>query len=338
MKRSQFLVFWIALGSGVPTLAAAADVADPTGPKSFNVLRGTACPPEYAYRRIDGQPPRFVCEARPAETERKPGWPVALPLDRFGKDDRETSPLGTPLTAQEEQRLLAAAATFDLPAYVYSGCHDRAHAAYMLLPLDLRDKVMKVWVVAPKAYTIGVGGSISLASAPEGLPNVRWGYHVALAYTGPKGIRLLDPSLAPKTSLSLDAWFQKLRYPSLTFWTLTEGAAYLFFPENNNLFFRTDSGDYVPKDTSYMRNSVVWTGNYHKYEGKSVEDRFIPEALARDEIGVRGLKGEGCNTVKALAVEPVQLLRFLREGGSTACQDEVTLFNSRMEHWANRLK
>lgn len=116
----------------------------------------------------------------------------------------------------------------DFPEYLFSGCHDRAHAVYLLLPQAFRTKAVKLWVLAPSKITGAIRGDITLRDV-LGNGRVRWGYHVALGFRYGNDYLVYDPALA--TGLLLDrsasgndkltsasrggAWLQRMDVPSL---------------------------------------------------------------------------------------------------------------------------
>ena len=166
-----------------------------------------------------------------------------LSLDDFGaaKTDESQNPIRQALSKAEQEQLEVTLGELNFPNYLLSGCHDRAHAAYMLLSEEIKDKAMKVWVVAPSAYTRGVKGTIGL----QGNPGIKWRYHVALAFQTSKGIVVYDAGLAPNKLISEQDWFALAEYPALSFRTYTAGEAYLFYDEETpiNMDFWNCFGD-----------------------------------------------------------------------------------------------
>src|ERR1041384_7247796 len=76
-----------------------------------------------------------------------PGWgeapdarPFFLAISHFGANGAAIDPGDTRLSPAEEAQFAAVAHAMAFPRYLYSGCDDRAHAAYLLLPAALRDK------------------------------------------------------------------------------------------------------------------------------------------------------------------------------------------------------
>ena len=120
-------------------------------------------------------------------------------VDNFGRTDPGRSPTSDTLTVADEAGLLAAyTALPSTPRYLYSGCHDRAHAIYLLLPKIFQPRLMKIWVMTPSVYTEAISGHITSTRTNPGDKDIFWGYHVALVFHSADGsLKVLDPALEP---------------------------------------------------------------------------------------------------------------------------------------------
>ncbi|WPB82650.1 protein-glutamine glutaminase family protein [Archangium violaceum] len=254
-------------------------------------------------------------------------FPVYLPIEDFGKFGRENASSAPALTqAETTQFERAVAASEQFPAYLYSGCHDRAHAAYLMLPAALRPQVKKIWVVGPSRYTAAISGTIGLRAPDAASQAVKWGYHVALAVETPSGMRLFDPALRPGATITRDEWFALMKLPRLSIWTVTKGDLYLF--------------NYATLNMDAKNGNQVWNGNANYYELYAPKDRIIPDNLARDAVGVDALKGETCSAIRAQMTDPEALLKLLRGGAASApanCASSIKKFEAEKERWTARL-
>ena len=253
--------------------------------------------------------------------------PVGIPLYQPAKDFGAAGPWNAPkeaaMSVQEEKAFAAAVAGMEsFPAYLFSGCHDRAHAAYMLLPAELRAKTMKIWAIAPGRYTAVLPGLIGLnGSGPA--ESVAWGYHVALAYRNAQGqVRVVDPVLKPGEMLSEQQWFGLMKLPRMSLWTLTGGDLYLYEASN------------LAPTTGYA--SFVWNGN-----------RIFPTAsaiaanIARDAVGVDATAGTACAEINATKTDPGALFNFLSQGEASApaaCRPSIVKFQKDLTRWETKLK
>lgn len=256
----------------------------------------------------------------------EPTWPVNLPVEDFGATGGLNAQAAMEMSAEEVtafERAVAGMPRF--PAYFYSGCHDRAHAAYLLIPVNLRSKVRKIWVVGPARFTAAIAGTIGLRRADAAASAVSWGYHVALAIDTGNGMRVYDPALHPEGTISRQQWFDMMTIPRFAFWTVTSGSVYLF--------------NYANLSAPALNGSEVWNGNANFYQFLSESDRIMPDNLARDAVGVQASAGNTCPELIALATNPQGLLTFLRSGSAApaACQTSVTLFNGERERWRRLL-
>lgn len=255
--------------------------------------------------------------------------PIQVPINLFGNNGPNIVPPSDSLTPAEEQRFLAYARQPTLfPRYIYSGCHNRAHAAYLLLPAELKPKVMKIWLVSPGVYSAGFVGLIGLKGQEPGYQEVAWGYHVALAYRDPNGtVRVLDVALKPGQPLSETEWFGLLKIPLLTYWTLTHAEVYQFTSVPTNL----DTGN-------RPLNPAVWTGNYFRdFGGKGLgRNRFVEE-LARDVIGEEALAGRVCPSLALLVKKPDDLQNRLRDPVIPGCEATFQRYESEKARWMKAL-
>lgn len=248
----------------------------------------------------------------------------------FGKNGAGIKPDAGVLSAGEEAQLQEAVRLIGAyPAYIYSGCHDRAHATWLQLPAALQAKVMKIWVVTPARYAPAIAGSIRLNRDDPASKAVNWGHHVALAYRTAGGLKVMDSALNPGAVLSDAEWRRQLsvRPAALSFWTLTRGEPYYFF---------------LSAKDAFAANEQVWTGNTFTYSGTSKNEHWIPTALARDAVGVDAVAGRACPLLNALATDPDRLQAALVAGpGAMAdpgpCQPAFVKFQSEKARWITRL-
>lgn len=261
----------------------------------------------------------------PAVAAQEPS-PVTVPLFQPAKDFGAAGPWNAPkeavMTAQEEAAFKAAVEGMErFPGYLFSGCHDRAHAAYMLLPAALRAKTMKIWAIAPGRYTAVLPGLLGLRGGGAA-QEVSWGYHVALAYRDAGGrVRVVDPVLKPAEVLTERQWFDLMVLPRLSLWTLTAGDLYLYEASN------------LSPTTGYA--SFVWNGNREF----PTTDR-IARNIARDAVGVDATAGTACAEVNAKKADPGALSNFLAQGEASvppACRPSVAKFASEARRWAAAL-
>lgn len=263
--------------------------------------------------------------------------PVQVPYGQFGNPDRNSAgqPNNLQMTADEEAQFLAALRAIDFPAYFYSGCNDRAHAAYLMLPASLRPKVMKIWLATPTAYSPILRGAIGLAQPAADAPPVAWNYHIALAVRGPNGLRIYDAGLFPGRLLDRETWLAAMNIPPLTIEVLTHGRVYMLSQQNAD---------------TYSLNSKVWNGTFYTYNGSYDTEQWIERALARDEIGDLAMRGDTCDYLRQLVARPDDMQTFLRgfEPGSDppvaanadnvrACRESIDRYNAAQRRWAERI-
>lgn len=220
------------------------------------------------------------------------------------------------------------------PRYLYSGCDDRAHATWMLLPKNVQSQVMKIWVVTPAKYTETIPGFIHSTRSNDPLYRaVNWGFHVALAYyalgAASAGndrnaqLRVLDEALRPGEIITADDWFHEMETSPLTFWTLTTGDVYQFNP--------------VPEGPHEGAiNPPEWNGLHYGYENTALKNNWIPAALARDAVGLQAMSQTACLALNKMATNSGDLLTALQGTGSPLpvdCQPQVALFHSEQARW-----
>lgn len=264
------------------------------------------------------QPPQLVVRR---------AWPPLLPTSSFGNGvHSDVAP--DVLTTDELQALRGEIADIHFANYRLSGCHDRAHAAYMLLSRGFQEKAVKVWVVAPSLYTRAVQGRITYPADAS----VNWGYHVALGFMTAEGLMLFDPTLSPGRLLTESEWLGSFEYPSLSFRMISDPAIYLFFDEPQMVvdFMRENRIDYG--------NMGIWTGNSFGYTGVSRDNHWIPNALARDAVGALVEDGMVCDALRAYQGRPDDLLSVLQNGSlPSSCSNEIGVFNQTRAAWIQRL-
>lgn len=264
------------------------------------------------------QPPQLI--------ERR-AWPALLPISSFGNGvHSDVAPVA--LTKEELQTLQREVADIRFANYRLSGCHDRAHAAYMLLSKGLQAKAFKMWVVAPSLYTRALQGRITYPADAS----VNWGYHVALGFMTAEGIMLFDPTLSPGRLLTETEWLGSFEYPSLSFRMISDPSIYLFFDEPKMVvdFMRENRIDYG--------NMGIWTGNSFGYTGVSRANHWIPNALARDAVGALVEDGTVCEALRAYRGKPNDLLTALQNRELPAsCSSEIGIFNQTKAAWIERL-
>lgn len=289
---------------------------------------GAFIAPVAAAQQVQPAPAPALADRDPEALPR----PFFHPVRLFGRYGPDNAPTGGALTAAEEMQLLQATSALERFApYLFSGCHDRAQAAYMMLPAALRPKLMKIWIVAPARYTAGIGGRIELVGEDADSRAVKWGYHVALAWEGPDGLKIFDAALRPGQILNSGQWFGLMRIPHMAFWTLTRGNLYQFF--YSDLDPTTNTADYV------------WNGNAFNYEDITTSDtdvwdqQTVPMNLARDAVGVQAMTDPTvCDEVREQVREPGRLLDILQAASPpTRCAASIRLFRAEWRRWAARL-
>jgi hypothetical protein len=195
----------------------------------------------------------------------------------------------------------------------------------MLLPSALKPKVMKIWVVTTSKYTSAIRGTIASTRREAEFRAVDWGFHVALAYRTLGGLKVFDPALRPGDVISDAEWFLEMNVSPLSFWTLTSGSVYQFYPTARD---------------QYAVNAQHWSGNSYGYEGPSRQQHWIPQALARDAVGADAVAGTTCPSLLALAAQPEELLARLNNGSTNSndpCRSSFEKFASEKARWVTTL-
>lgn len=264
---------------------------------------------------------------QPPQLVQRRAWPALLPISSFGKGvHSEVAP--ALLMADELRRLQQQVSNMQFANYRLSGCHDRAHAAYMLLPEGLQAKAVKMWVVAPSLYTRAVEGRITYPADAS----VNWGYHVALGFMTDEGLRLFDPTLSPGRLLSEGEWLGSFEYPPLSFRMISDPTIYLFFDEPREVV------DFMNENRIAYGNMGIWTGGSFGYTGLSRESHWIPNALARDAVGELVEDGTVCEALQAYRGNPEELLAVLQNGSlPSSCSREMSIFEESRLSWIERL-
>lgn len=254
-------------------------------------------------------------------------WPALLPVSRFGNGAHtDVSPVA--LTADELQTLRGEVANIHFANYRLSGCHDRAHAAYMRLSKGQQAKAVKMWVVAPSLYTRAVQGRITYPADAS----VNWGYHVALGFMTAEGLMLFDPTLSPGRLLTEAEWLGSFEYPSLSFRMISDPTIYLFFDEPQMVV------DFMKENRIDYGNMGIWTGNSFGYTGLSRTNHWIPNALARDAVGALVEDGTVCEALRVYRGKPDKLLGALQDGSlPSSCSREMGIFKQTKAAWIARL-
>lgn len=265
------------------------------------------------------QPPQLV--------ERK-AWPTMIPISSFGAG-AHSNVEPVVLTAVEKQLLDAEVEQIRFANYRLSGCHDRAHAAYLLLSQQLQAKAVKMWVVAPSLLTRALQGRITYPADAS----VNWGYHVALGFMTNDGMMLFDPTLSPGRLLTEGEWLGSFEYPSFSLRMVSQPQVYLFFDEPRIVV------DFMKEENVAYGNMGIWTGGSFEYTGLSRENNWIPNALARDAIGALVEDATVCEALRSYKGKPAELLNVLQnEGLPSSCSSEARLFKETRAAWIERLE
>lgn len=276
----------------------------------------------YCVRGSDAEPDG----ENAADLVEETAWPTRVSLADLGPVGMNSE--HTPIELTDEQMLLLRSeiSEMEFADYRLSGCHDRAHAAFLMLPAELQEAAFKIWVASPSVFTRGVRGAITFPADKD----VSWGYHVSLAFLTADGIKVFDPTLSAGRLLTEAEWFGSFRYPSLSMRIYTPGTAYLFFNEEPAVIELNQS-------YSFVVNKALWVGNYFKYEGISLEQHWIPTSLARDEIGALVQNDRACDGLAEFKGKPGELEAALKEGAAPGCEAEYALFEETKERWINQL-
>lgn len=240
----------------------------------------------------DGGPTPGQCQCGSAEARAAQYFDIAL----FGAG-RDVVATQSPLAPGELDELgkLIPSLTRNFAGYLPSGCHNRAHALFLLLPERFRIKAMKIWLMSPGVYTPGFFGLIDLDAAKWPQPDVNWGFHVALAFRRDDGeLVIADAGLRPDHLLSEAEWFAQMEVPPLSIWTLTTGDVAQFTAWNVD-----------PDNKLKPVNRFVWAGRFLREQpGKGVDLELLAKELARDWLGADVLAGETCSALAEIASGP----------------------------------
>jgi hypothetical protein len=262
----------------------------------------------------------------------EPSLPSYVPGASFYDNNGNTSEVKiNKFFSEEEKNLSTAIGDLPLfPPYIFSGCHDRAHAAYMLMPDKLKSKSYKVWLFAPSKFTSSIKGTIGLNVITPYAEKVNWEYHVALIFYTNEGKLIYDSALSPKKLINMEQWFSLLKIPPGTIWTVLSGEKYLF----------NESG--IPKfennGLSHVNNNLI-NGYFFNYTGLSAENNRIPKNLARDAVGVDLINGKGCQELKNMLMAPNDLLNELQKPKlPKGCESIQQTYLSNLKIWMDILK
>lgn len=343
--RSNVTLFALAVIMSTSVSAQQQQRQTPLGDDVLIVSPDAKCPDGMTRQVYTAQPQRAeqgfgwtqhycVAEGSVAEKQAQQGelversaWPVRVSLADFGTKGTNSEITPIKLEAGELELLRAQIGKFRFANYRLSGCHDRAHAAFLMLPEALQEKAFKVWVVSPSVFTRGVRGSITYPADAS----VDWGYHVALAFSTDEGFRLFDPTLSPGRLLTEDEWLGSFRYPALSMRLYSPGKAYQFYNEDDDVSQLNDA-------KSYIANKDIWTGAFYEYSGLSKEQNWIPTNLARDEIGTLVEEGQACDGLQEFKGKPGELLDALQARSVAGCQSEFTLYDQAKQSWIGKLQ
>jgi hypothetical protein len=213
------------------------------------------------------------------------------------------------------------------PNYPYSGCDDRAHALYLLLP-KWQPCLAKVWIFSGAVLSPAFADGIHYA--PAGVAPTAWDYHVAVVYRQAAGQQLmvLDLAVTPQLRpIPVARWLGLFSIPPASVWTLLLGNLYSFN--------KTES-------CNYAKFRQFFNGNLFAYEGASKAESRIPTNLARDAAGALAMQRNDCPEVTALVRKPADLLAFLRkavddDSAAGPCQVYVNSYRQTLANWRQQL-
>lgn len=163
--------------------------------------------------------------------------------------------------------------------YYRNGCQSRAHVLWASLPDAYRNRVGKIWVFQPSSHSFfRKQGAIKTRLDSE----VRWDFHVALSFQGPKGEEfVLDLALGSRP-IPVQQWFSSFEIPDQSLSISSAGDLYSY----------------------YSTNSVA-TG-FYKYEGDSLNGSWALEDAAFDTVGARLVSNPAeCPSLSALASDAI---------------------------------
>lgn len=302
-----------------------------TKPLSFmlltSLLFGVCAQSSRAQTKPGRAQPERNNDERPTESAGRDGdFPPHVRQLPNGGGSLHAEPSVPVLSAGQEAKLLTALTALpSFSRYIYSGCHDRAHALWVLLPDDLKTYTAKVWLFAPGATTLAFNDALTVPSLGDKSP--RWGYHVALMYKTASGVRVLDPAMDGWKSAppSLADWLGVIRTPYGTVMTTLDPKLYLFYSlpksANTNL-------------TNNTLSAVINNGQFFECVGGCRENANIEEALARDDVGAKLAADGGCADLRNELRNPGTLLDKLK--GTDAppeCAALISTFKERRDYW-----
>lgn len=257
----------------------------------------------------------------------------------------------TRLSTSEEREFLATIQGLpSLPAYSYSGCNDRAHALWLMLPDRMRAYTAKVWLLGPQVLTLSINDPITIRSQGDSSP--RWGYHVALVYLSQQGIKVLDPTHPAWSSepLDIDAWISAYEFPHATIMSIIKPESYIYFAPGINLTGNEDT-DRIKKAAvsdldQYSNNTLASVANNGNFmtctPGSSCyNDQWIERSLARDEVALMSRSSAVCDYISSQFSNPGRLLeRLLAPDPSqvTPCALALDTFRDRRKYWNSVLR
>lgn len=244
-----------------------------------------------------------------------------------------------PLSEREEAIFLERVRSLPaLPSYVFSGCNDRAHALWLMLPEEQRGNTAKVWLLGPQVLTLAFNDPITIPSLGSESPE--WGYHVALIYLTVQGIRVLDPSRPDWSAApsSLDEWVDTYRFPHGTVLSIVSSEYYIFFSAEADESALLQVNSFANNRVQNVLNNGVFMtckpGSLCREQG------WVERALARDEIAGELARNGGCSYLASELRRPGELQRrLLNEAGVAPldCQASISRFVERRDLWFRRL-
>lgn len=249
-----------------------------------------------------------------------------------GKNSLHDEPSIPTLSAEQERKLLTAIGAIpSFSRYIYSGCNDRAHALWLLLPADVKTYTAKVWLFSPSVTTLAFDDTLTVPSLGGESP--KWGFHVALVYKTASGVRVLDSAIAdwkraPKT---LDDWLRLVNTPYGTILTMLDPKLYLFYA-------LADMDKTTDKLTNNALSTVVNNGQFFECVDACQTGGNIEEALARDDVAAKLAVEGGCSYLRDELRKPGKLLEKLKGSDAPAeCSTWISSFKERRDYWKHLL-
>lgn len=166
--------------------------------------------------------------------------------------------------------------------YSYGGCEDRAHAISLLLN-EKGIKHRKIWNFNPyyiSLFNRSQQPNINDQTGTSVNGRVGWGFHVAvlLSVKESSSVRLVvfDPAVADEL-LPVKKWLEAQNAPT-SYYTFTDPQWFSFY---------TIEGQ-KPNDENMPKNfPPLLTGDFIKNEGPNLNDMWVEEGLAVNQIGMR---------------------------------------------------